>query len=218
MPTTVSLSADVEEKLLTDADFLDWLEPGRFADLIDGEIAMHSPVSIGHADLLNFVDRLLARYIEDHDLGYLYREVVAVRLGSRNVFLPDLSFYRKERSGVIHDTYLDGAPDLVIEALSPRTAHRDVGSKFAEYEEHGVGEYWVLDPHTHAHRFYRRDGEILVEYGSEADRIESNVVSGFFLIRDWLHPDRRPATREALAAIEAEGGPGLRKGITAKGE
>ena len=51
MPTRVSAAADLERELLTAEDFLEWLEPGRGADLLDGE--MHSPVSIRHARLLS---------------------------------------------------------------------------------------------------------------------------------------------------------------------
>ncbi|MGI8437303.1 MAG: hypothetical protein ACR2NX_10425 [Chthoniobacterales bacterium] len=91
MATLVSESAEVERQLWTDADFLEWLQPGLHADLIDGEKFMHSSVALVHADLLNFLDRLLASYLERAGLGgRLYREVVAVRLSTRNVFLPDL--------------------------------------------------------------------------------------------------------------------------------
>ncbi|TVQ18574.1 MAG: Uma2 family endonuclease, partial [Spirochaetaceae bacterium] len=148
MPTRMSVSADLERELLTADDFLEWLIPGRHADLIDGEIRMHSRVSTRHADLLNFVDRLLGTYVDRHGLGLLYREVVAVKLASRNVFLPDLAFYRAERAGLVRDTHIEGPPDLVVEVLSKRTADRDVGPKFAEYEQHGVTEYWILDPDT----------------------------------------------------------------------
>ena len=123
MPTRVSVAADLERELLTAGDFLEWLTPKRSADLIDGEIFMHSPVSLRHADLLNFLDRLLGTYIDRHRLGFLYREVVAVRLSSRNVFLPDLAFYRSERKGQVRETYVEGAPDLVVELdplLQPR--------------------------------------------------------------------------------------------------
>ena len=148
MPTRVSLGADVHDEIFVAEEFLDWLTPDRHADLLDGEIAMHSPVSLRHARLLNFVDSLVRIHVERLDLGMVFREVVAVRLSSRNVFLPDLAFYRKDRLGLQQDSYIDGAPDLAVEVLNPRTAHRDVGVKFVEYEEHGVREYWVLDPET----------------------------------------------------------------------
>ena len=203
MPTRVSAAADLERELLTAEDFMEWLEPGRSADLIDGEIFMHSPVSIRHARLLNFLDRLLGAYVDRHRLGELFREEVAVRLSSRNVFQPDLAFYGAARQSLVRANHVEGAPDLAVEVLSPRTADRDIGPKFAEYEQHGVIEYWILDPETLAHRFYRRDGELLIEYAEQGSRIESQVVTGFFVLREWLDPERLPPLAESLATIEA---------------
>ena len=201
MPTPVS-AADLERELLTAEDFLEWLEPGICADLIDGEIAMHSPVSVRHADLLNFLDGILRLYVDRRRIGFLYREVVAVRLSARNTFQPDLAFYRAERRSAIRHNHVDGAPDLVVEVLSPRTADRDTGPKFAAYERHGVLEYWILDPETLAHRFYRRAGELLVEYAAGSAKIDSRAVPGFFVMREWLDPRRTPPILEAFNRIE----------------
>ena len=194
---------DLERELLTAEEFLEWLEPGTFADLIDGEVLMHSPVSIPHARLLNFLDRLLGAYVDRHRLGELFREVVAVRLDRGNVFLPDLAFYRAERRSAFRRNHIEAAPDLVVEALSRRTADRDTGPKFAAYQRHGVMEYWLLDPQTLAHRFYRRTGDELVEYAAGEPKIESRAVPGFFVLRDWLDPERLPPLTESLAVIEA---------------
>ena len=84
-----------------------------------------------------------------------------MRLSSRNVFLPDLAFYRADRRDQIRESHIEGAPDLVVE---------------------------VLDPETLAHRFYRREGELLVEYADGAARIRSTTVDGFFVMRAWLDP------------------------------
>ena len=203
MATKLHPAVHLERELFTAEEFLDWLEPGTFADLIDGEIFMHSPVSIRHARLLNFLDFLLRSYLERHRLGELFREVVAVRLGSGSVFQPDLAFLRAERRNIIRDNYLEGAPDLVVEVLSPSTSDRDVGPKFTAYERYGVTEYWVLDPQILAHRFYRRAGDELVEYAAGAAKIESHAVPGFFVLREWLDPERTPSIAEALATIEA---------------
>ena len=100
---------------------MEWLQPGVHADLIDGEKTMHSPVNLKHARLLNFLDRLLGAYIEQKKLGELHREVVAVRLSTRNVFLPDLSFFTNEQVKRLAATHAPFAPTLVVEALSPRT-------------------------------------------------------------------------------------------------
>lgn len=60
--------------------------------------------------------------------------------------------------------------------LSPRTAHRDVGVKFVEYEQHGVEEYWVLDPETLTHRFHARRGEVLTEFAAGEPVIRSRML------------------------------------------
>jgi Uma2 family endonuclease len=158
MPTTLSISATAEYQLLTADDFLEWLEPGRRADLIDGEKYMHSPVSFRHARLVNFLDFLIRSWIERSGFGgELHREVVAVRLDSRTVVMPDLCWFDPEQVTRFAPAYAPFAPRWVAEALSPRTGDRDIGPKFASYETSGVLEYWILDPETLAHRFYRRD-------------------------------------------------------------
>lgn len=204
MPTRVSVSDTIDHELLTARDFLEWLEPGKHADLIDGEVYMHSPVGTRHAMLMNFVDRLIGVYVDRHKLGLLFREVVAVKLSGRNVFLPDLAFYVAERADAVKPTFIEGAPDLVVEVLSPRTAERDTGPKFAEYEQHGVREYWILDAETLAHRFYRRHDDELVEYADGEARIDSEVISAFFLLRKWLDPAKLVSIDEALGVVEGE--------------
>ena len=201
MPTFVSVSTRTEYQLLSADEFLDWLEPGKHADLIDGEIEMHSRVSIRHARLTNFVDRLIGQFVESRQLGELFREVVAVKLGPRNVFLPDLAFYSNDRRHLARETYLDGAPDLVVEVLSPTTGERDVGVKFAEYEQHGVAEYWILDPETLAHRFYAREGELLVEFAHNEPVVTSRAIAGLIVQRTWLDPERLPRVDQCLAKL-----------------
>ena len=201
MPTAVSIDHDVERQLWTAEDFLGWLAPGIHADLIDGEKFMHSPVNLRHARLLNFLDHLLRSYVERKKLGELFREVVAVRLSSRNAFLPDLAFFTNEQVSRLLPTYAPFAPTLVVEALSPNTADRDVGPKFAAYEEHDVQEYWILDPQTRAHRCYRREGELLVEFAHGEEVIRSHTVAGFWVRRSWLNPAALPEVAACLGEI-----------------
>lgn len=204
MRTTVSISPPAAtRRLWTAEDFLDWLQPGVHADLIDGEILMHTPVNLRHADLLNFVDHLMRSYLEPKDLGRLYREVVAVRLSARLVVLPDLAYFTNRQVARLSPTHATTAPTLVVEALSPRSADRDVGPKFAAYEAHGVQEYWVLDPDHFGHRFYRREGELLVEFAEEEEIIHAQTIPGFWVKRAWLNPAKLPAVAECLAEIKA---------------
>lgn len=162
---------------------------------------MHSPVNLRHARLLNFLHVLSSMYVEAHQLGELHREVVAVRLSSRNVFLPDLAFFTNEQVPRLLDTHAPFAPAFVLEALSPRTSDRDLGPKFAAYEEHGVNEYWVIDPDHAQHQFYRREGELLVEFARTGEKIKSSVIRGFWVKRSWLNPANLPSVQTCLAEL-----------------
>jgi hypothetical protein len=97
------------------------------------------------------------------------------------------------------------APALVVEALSPWSADRDVGPKFAAYEEHGVQEYWILDPDTRAHRFYHRQGEELVEFAAGEPLIRAHAIPGFWVRREWLNADPLPEVAPCLEQVLAAG-------------
>jgi Uma2 family endonuclease len=197
MPTEVSIA----HQLWTADEFLNWLEPGVFADLIDGQIIMHSPVSLLRGNLTNFLDRLLAAYVERERLGVVHREVIAVRLSQRSVVMPDIAFYTREQEVLFRETHIPVAPTWLAEILSPATAGDDVGRKFAKYEEYGVREFWILDPKTLAHRFYSRQDNLLLEFGQNEEIIRSRAVSGFWVRRAWLDPCQmpdKPTVSEAL--------------------
>ena len=209
MLTATAPSKSTARQLLTSEEFLEWLQPGVFADLIQGEIAMHSPVNLRHARLVNFMDHLLRSYVEAEEFGELHRESVAVRLSTREVFLPDLAFFTTSQILRLAPTHAPFAPTFVLEALSPSTAHRDTGQKFASYELHDVQEYWILDPQKLDHHFYRREGDMLSEFGADSERIDSASIAGFWVKRAWLNPEKFPKVsaclKEILASRKAEG-------------
>lgn len=203
---TLSVAGERETELWTSDEFLDWIEEGMKAELIDGRITMHSPVNLRHADLLNFFDALLRLYLERRKLGKLYRELVAVRFDQRRTLMPDLCFFRNDQLQQLAPTFAAIAPAFVVEALSRTTKRNDLGRKRDIYEQKGVEEYWVLDPIKLDHHFFRRegDGEIFVEFAQGAARIESSAVKGFWIERAWLDPDHLPDVMPCLARILGE--------------
>ena len=81
------------------------------------------------------------------DLGWVFfNPPTDVLLSDHDVVQPDLIFVSRERKHVITDANIQGAPDLVVEILSPSTASRDWRDKLDLYERHGVAEYWLVDP------------------------------------------------------------------------
>jgi len=162
---------------------------------------MHSPVNFRHVRVVNFLDHLLRCYLEEKNLRELHREAIAVRLGSRDTFMPGLSYFTKAQTSRLGETHATFAPTFVVEVLSVSTAHIDTGRKFAAYEQHGVQEYWILDPIKNRHHFYRRDGELLTEFAVQQERVESASIPGFWIRREWLNSTQLPMVSACLEEI-----------------
>ena len=75
-----------------------------------------------------------------------YAPVLVEFPGTGDRVQPDIFFVSNERRATIGEKQVTGAPDLVVEILSPSTAHRDRGVKLDLYARRGVREYWIVDP------------------------------------------------------------------------
>ena len=67
-------------------------------------------------------------------------------LDDQNVVQPDIVFIAEKRLPIVEEAKIAGAPDLVVEILSPSTARVDRGTKSSIYARHGVRWYWLVDP------------------------------------------------------------------------
>ncbi len=119
-------------------------------ELVKGEIVMVPSPNEYHQRIVTNLGIILHQYITQHSLGSLYLAPLDVILSKDTVLQPDILFVGKERSDVIVEEGIRGAPDLVIEVLSPVTAKRDRTYKKALYARYGVKEYWLVDPATKA--------------------------------------------------------------------
>jgi Uma2 family endonuclease len=132
--------------------------------LIDG-VVMSSPApSTVHQMCVGNVFFML-KQLEGTIGGVAMISPTDVRLDDRNVIQPDVLWISPESDCVISDQRLEGAPDLVVEVLSPSTALVDKTVKFQLYEQHGVQEYWLIDPIANYVEVWKRDGNRLVQQG-----------------------------------------------------
>jgi Uma2 family endonuclease len=129
---------------------------------------------------------------------------IAVRLSQRNVFLPDLSWFSPDQLPDLAATHAPLAPAWLCEVPSPRTADRDLGPKFAAYEEHGVQEDWVLDPSpAHRHQFFFREDDHLTAREPTNGWITSQTIPNFRVRPDWLDPESLPSAAACTSKIAA---------------
>src|SRR5690606_11697002 len=103
-----------------------------------------------------------------------------VYLDDTNVFQPDLLYLSEERKAALVKEGIEGAPDLVIEILSPATAYYDLRQKKDIYEHFGVKEYIIVDPvQKNIELYILEDGAfVLREKASVPGRVSSALLSG----------------------------------------
>ncbi|MBI2969149.1 MAG: Uma2 family endonuclease [Gammaproteobacteria bacterium] len=121
----------------------------RRYELMDGELYMVPAPTTRHQRVSRELFSILHRHVTVNRLGEVFYCPVDVILGegdAREVAQPDIVFVAAERGGIIKLHGIEGAPDLVVEIVSPGTESRDRGYKMKLYARHGVREYLVVDP------------------------------------------------------------------------
>ena len=101
-----------------------------------------------HQDIAGNIYFLLRAYLEKHPIGKLYEAPFDVYFDRFNVCQPDIVFFTKANEDRLTDAGAEGAPDFIVEILSPKTAFLDKRSKRQVYTRSGVKELWLVDPDT----------------------------------------------------------------------
>ena len=120
------------------------------------------PPTEGHQNIVIYLVALLRGYVNQLNLGRVLVAPFQVRLWPDGPARePDVLFIGRDKLPLTHPTRFEGAPDLVIEVVSPSSLTHDRITKFREYEQAGVLEYWIIDPRPHQQQAdcYRRDDE-----------------------------------------------------------
>jgi Uma2 family endonuclease len=169
--------------------FLEWLDEDTWAEWVDGEVQLMSPVSSEHQEVGSFLIALLKLYVTYRQLGVVRYEPFQMKTGAdlpgRS---PDILFVSNARRHLLRRTYLDGAADLVVEIVSAESEQRDRVQKFSEYERGGVREYWLIDPERRQAEFYvlGEEGKYALQMKGEQGVYHSTVLEGFWLRVEWL--------------------------------
>ncbi len=118
---------------------------GKRYELADGELIVSPAPTYDHQRIVWQFSRLLMR-AEDAGYGQGVVSPIDVVFGRYATTQPDLLFIGRERLHIIANGRVQGAPDLIIEILSPGTRDHDLGWKKILYAREGVRHYWVADP------------------------------------------------------------------------
>jgi Uma2 family endonuclease len=140
----------ITPKLMTADELFDLPDDGMRHELVRGELRSMAPPGFPHGRSGSRFGSSLRRYVEDHDLG----EVITVETGFRlttnpdTVRCPDVGFISNEHLAALGDIpgYFPGAPDLVVEIVSPNDRYTELAEKVAEWMAHGARLVFVVDP------------------------------------------------------------------------
>ncbi len=133
------------------ADYLSLPESEAMrVELLGGDLDMTPGPSPYHQQIARNLGHALWAFVRDNGQGEVLFAPVDVILSEADVAQPDLLFIAARRRGIIRQDAIHGAPDLVVEILSPATAERDRSYKRTLYARAGVREYWLVDPESHA--------------------------------------------------------------------
>ena len=175
--------ASVQERL-TSQDYRSLPETGQQFQLIEGDLYMAPAPNRLHQDISRNLALRISNHLEQQPVGKLYLAPFDVYLDERNVFQPDLVFIARENYSVLTDAGVEGAPDLIVEILSARTAKLDRTAKKRVYAEAGVKELWLVDPETRSVAIYdlRGDPETPLAVHGPSDRFGSPFFPGLLLV------------------------------------
>ena len=128
-------------------DVLRMPDDGNRYEFIGGRLYMTPAPVTRHQRVLMRLWSALSRILVDSGRGEAFCAPLLVQFpGTGDRVQPDLLFVSNERRAIIGEKQVLGAPDLVVEILSPSTAHRDRGIKLDLYARHRVRQYWIVDP------------------------------------------------------------------------
>jgi Uma2 family endonuclease len=170
---------NVETKL-TYADYLKTSDDER-CELLNGELVMPPAALTGHQMISMALASRLYLYVNEKGLGTVVAAPTDVVLSDTDVVQPDILFVSSQRSQIVTRENVRGAPDLVVEILSPATAERDRTVKLDLYARHGVKEYWIVDPDVGTVTVLLQGGsgfDMISVYG-EGETLRSQTLAGF---------------------------------------
>ena len=146
-------------------------DDGRRHEIIDGAHFVNPAPGTYHQTLSKRLQYQLYSQIELRGLGLIFSAPIDVQLSDHDIVQPDLLVILNARRSIVTPTKILGAPDLIVEILSPSNFDYDLNLKRRLYERREVPEYWIVDPVARAvQQLVLREGRFQLEPAVEVLR------------------------------------------------
>jgi Uma2 family endonuclease len=154
--------------------------PTRRHEILDGKLYVTAAPRVNHQRVVFDLGIMVRALAQEHGLGEVFVGPVTVHVHDEMVFEPDLVFVGSDRMQIVDpEGDIHGAPDLVIEVLSPGTRSYDRNLKRKHYMDSGVPQLWLVDIQERAVEVWRSGVE---EPDVERNAVRWQVGSGSFLL------------------------------------
>jgi len=159
------------------------LDENFYYELINGNIVKKQAPKPLHQRASMRLSKLLSNFVDEKQIGEMFASPIDVFFDDYNNTQPDLLFIKKERSFIVTNNDVEGAPDLIIEILSPSTQRTDKREKYKLYQEFGVQEYWIVDPNNKSIDVFSLENNRYENLfvATDNETIQSQVLEGFSL-------------------------------------
>jgi Uma2 family endonuclease len=154
--------------LLTYSDYAALPDDGRRYELHRGELSVTPAPGLRHQRAVIALGSRLYDHVRARGLGEVLVAPTDCILSNVTVVQPDILYVATDRMAIASERGFEGAPTLVVEVLSPSTAHLDRDRKMQLYAEHGVPYYWIVDPESHSVEAYTLTGSSYAPAGRVA--------------------------------------------------
>jgi len=162
-------------------DYLQLPENKRY-EIIDGDLFMVPSPNEAHQRFLVTLTNIMVNYVRKNKLGSIYCAPFDVLFSEEDIVQPDIIFVSNENRKIITKDNIKGAPDLLVEILSPGTSKRDLGIKKKLYAKKGVREYWIVDPERETVDVFKLKGREFEgkRYGAQ-DCLSCSVIKNLII-------------------------------------
>jgi len=151
-------TVNLDEEIWTYEDYLKLPPDGKTYQIIGGKLFMTPAPTPYHQKVSRNLEFILWSWVKENNLGEVLYAPVDVVFSSVNVVQPDIIFISKNKIEILKERGIFGAPDLIVEIISPSTSELDIKLKKDLYQRFGVKEYWIVYPREKKIQVYQLKG------------------------------------------------------------
>ncbi len=151
-------------------------------ELIDGELVKKAAPSPLHQRVSKNLEFAYQLFLREHPIGEVFHAPIDVVFEENNACQPDICFISTEREFIVDlNEGILGAPDLIVEIISPGSIRRDRVDKKELYERFTVNEFWLIDPINRTVEIYsmKENAYVLHQFLETEGEATSTVLTGF---------------------------------------